>query len=101
MKIVFSNAFSRETLGIFLTMKSVRAGIFWTNNYIEYESNGDKNKTLSFEEYLNKIDHTPHLIIITNPIHGKFSQQQQLILFLLKTMIKSVQCIQRVITKNP
>ena len=24
-------------------------------NYIEYESNGDRNKTLSIEEYLNKI----------------------------------------------
>ena len=28
---------------------------FWSNNYIEYESNGDRNKTLSVEEYLNKI----------------------------------------------
>ena len=25
------------------------------NNYIEYESNGDRNKTKSVEEYLNKI----------------------------------------------
>ena len=24
-------------------------------NYIEYESNGDRNKSLSLEEYLNKI----------------------------------------------
>ena len=28
---------------------------FWSNNYIFYESNGNKNKTLSSEEYLNKI----------------------------------------------
>ena len=28
---------------------------YWSNNYIEYESNGDKSKTLSIEEYLNKI----------------------------------------------
>ena len=28
---------------------------FWSNNYIEYESNNDRNKTLSVEEYLNKI----------------------------------------------
>ena len=28
---------------------------FWSNSYIEYDSNGDKNKTLSTEEYLNKI----------------------------------------------
>ena len=27
----------------------------WSNNSIEYESNGDKSKTLSIEEYLNKI----------------------------------------------
>ena len=28
---------------------------FCNNNYIEYESKGNKNKTLSVEEYLNKI----------------------------------------------
>ena len=27
--------------------------IFWSNNYVEYESNNDRNKTLSVEEYLN------------------------------------------------
>ena len=27
---------------------------FWSNNYIEYESNGDKNKNLLLDEYLNK-----------------------------------------------
>ena len=37
----------------------VRVSNFWSNNYIEYESNGDKNKTLSLEEYLNKI--SPYL----------------------------------------
>ena len=26
---------------------SVSAGNFWSNNYIEYESNGDRYKTLS------------------------------------------------------
>ena len=31
----------------------------WSNNYIEYESNGDRNKTLSVEEYFNKI--SPYL----------------------------------------
>ena len=35
-----------------------------SNNYIEYESNGDKNKTLSVEEYLNKI--RPYLKDIIN-----------------------------------
>ena len=35
--------------------KLVRVENFWSKNYIEYESNGDKNKTLSIEEYLDKI----------------------------------------------
>ena len=35
--------------------KAVRVSNFWSNNSIEYESNDDKNQTLSVEEYLNKI----------------------------------------------
>ena len=36
--------------------KLVRVSNFWSNNYIEYESNGNINKTLSIEEeYLNTI----------------------------------------------
>ena len=35
--------------------KSVRVGNFYNNNYIEYESNDDKNKTPSIIEYLDKI----------------------------------------------
>ena len=34
--------------------KPVTVSNFWSNNYIEYESNRDRNKTLSVEEYLNK-----------------------------------------------
>ena len=37
--------------------KPVRVNKFWSNNYIEYKSNGDKNKILSIEEYLDKLDH--------------------------------------------
>ena len=44
--------------------KPVRVSNFWSNNYIEYESNGDRNKTLSVEEYLNKI--RPYLKDIIN-----------------------------------
>ena len=33
--------------------KPGRVGNFWSNNCIEYESNGDRNKTISVEEYLN------------------------------------------------
>ena len=28
---------------------------FWKNNYVEFESNSDKNNNLSLDEYLNKI----------------------------------------------
>ena len=35
--------------------KPVRVNNFWINNYIEYESNTDRNRTISVEEYLNKI----------------------------------------------
>ena len=35
--------------------KSVKVSNFWSNNQIEYESNSDRNKTLSIEDYLNKI----------------------------------------------
>ena len=44
--------------------KSVTVNNFWSNNYIEYESNDDTNKTLSVEEYLNKI--IPYLKYIIN-----------------------------------
>ena len=33
----------------------VRICNFWSNNYIEYESNDDRNKTLPVKEYLNRI----------------------------------------------
>ena len=36
----------------------------WSNIFIEYESNDDINKTLSVEEYLNKV--RPYLDIINN-----------------------------------
>ena len=35
--------------------KAIRVVNFWSNNYFEYESNGDRNKALSVEEYLNKV----------------------------------------------
>ena len=36
----------------------------WNNNYIEYGSNGDKNRILSLDEYLNKIKSYLSIIII-------------------------------------
>ena len=35
--------------------KTVRANNLWSNNHIKFENNGDKNKTLSVKEYLNKV----------------------------------------------
>ena len=36
--------------------ESKRVSNFWNNNYIEYESNGDKSRNLSLDEYLNKTE---------------------------------------------
>ena len=44
--------------------KPVRVCIISSNHYIEYESKGDRNKTLSVEKYLNKI--RPYLKDIIN-----------------------------------
>ena len=38
--------------------KPVGVGNFYRNNCIEYESNGDRNKALSIEKYLEEINHT-------------------------------------------
>ena len=37
--------------------KSVRVSSFWSNNYIEYESNSDRNKTYQLKNILIKLDH--------------------------------------------
>ena len=44
--------------------KSVRVVNFCSNNYIEYESNGNGNETLSIKEYLDEIK--PYLKDIIN-----------------------------------
>ena len=44
--------------------KPVTVNNFWSNNYIEYESDSDRNKRQSFEEYLNKV--RPYLENIIN-----------------------------------
>ena len=38
-----------------IIIKPVRVNNFWSNSYIEYKSNGDENKILSVEEYLDQI----------------------------------------------
>ena len=44
----------------------VRESKFLSNNYIEYESNVDRNKTISVEKYLDKIK--PYLKGIINAL---------------------------------
>ena len=44
--------------------KTVRVSNFWTNNYIECESNANRNKAVSVQVYLNKI--SPYLKDIIN-----------------------------------
>ena len=44
--------------------KPKRVSKFWKNNYIEYKSNGDKNRNLSLDEYLNKTETYLRNIII-------------------------------------
>ena len=44
--------------------KPKRVSNFWSNNYIEYESNCDKNRNLSLVQFLNKIEPYLSSIII-------------------------------------
>ena len=73
----------------------------FNSNYIEYRSNGDKDKILSIEEYLHEIK--PHLADIINEHKNKDEWKIQisivchLILFLLKIVMRFEQCIQKVI----
>ena len=36
-------------------MANQKEYVFLSNNYIEYENNGDRNKTISIKEYLDEI----------------------------------------------
>ena len=58
--------------------KPVRVSNFWIGNYIEYKSNGDRNKTLLVEEYLNKI--RPYLKDIINNLKKSDTWKIQLII---------------------
>ena len=79
--------------------ESIRTGNAFISNYIEYESNGDKDKTLSIEEYLDKI--RPYLsnIINDHKTQGEWKIQFTIAInfFLLKILIKHVPCILRVL----
>ena len=71
--------------------KPVRVGNFWSNNYIEYESNGDRKKMQLLEVYLNKI--RSYLKEIINNLKNFDTWEIQLIIpinfIFSKTMMKS------------
>ena len=56
--------------------KPVRVGNFWSNDYINYESNDDRNKTISVEEYLDK--YRPFLKHIINNLKKSNTWKTQL-----------------------
>ena len=72
-----------EVKGTFLRMKKnyynpVRVGNFWSNNYNKYETNSNKNKTLSVEEYLEKI--LPYLKDVVNNLNKFDTRKVELII---------------------
>ena len=54
----------------------VRLRDFWSKNYVEYESIGDRNKTVLVEEYFNKI--RPYLKDIINNLKKSHTWKVQL-----------------------
>ena len=58
--------------------KPSREGSFWSNCYIQYKSNGDRNKTVSIEEYHNKIGE--YLKYIINNLKNYHTGRIQLII---------------------
>ena len=68
---VIKNLFEQEKEDYY---KAVRAGNFCSRNYIEYESNCDRNKTMSMKECLNKSRlFLKNIINDLNLIRGKFN----------------------------
>ena len=66
--------------------KLVRVNSFWSNNYIEYENNRDRNKTPSVEENLDKI--SLYLKVIKNNL--KKSDTLKIQLTIAKNFIFSI-----------
>ena len=64
MTKVIGKLFEREEL----LYKFKRVNNFWNNTCIEYESDGDKNRSLWLDEYLNKIK--PYLRNIINHLQN-------------------------------
>ena len=66
--------------------KLLRVNSFWSNNYIEYENNSDRNKTPSVEENLDKI--SLYLKVIKNNL--KKSDTLKIQLTIAKNFISSI-----------
>ena len=66
--------------------RPVTVSNFWSNSYIHYKNNGDRNKTLLFEEHLNKIK--PYLKDITNNL--KKSNLRKIQLKIANNFISSI-----------
>ena len=58
----------------------------WNNNYIEYESNGDKNGNLTLDEYLNKIDSGLRNIMIDIQNSGTWKIQLAIAINFIKSV---------------
>ena len=56
--------------------KPIKVNTSWSNNYIEYKINGDKNRILSVKEYLNKT--IPYLTDIINDLKKSDTQKIQI-----------------------
>ena len=74
--------------------KPKRVNNFWNNNYIEYDSDGDKSGKLSLDRYTNKTE--PYLRNIIMDLQSSYTWKiqltMQLTLFLQKMMKKSMYC---------
>ena len=68
--------------------KPVRVNNFWSNNYIEYKSNGDKNRILSVEEYLDKT--RPYLGDIINDLKESDTWNIQLTITISFILLKMI-----------
>ena len=83
----------------------VRVSNFWSNNCIEYKSNSDRNVRLPFEKCLNR--NRPSLTDIINNFKKSDTWKIQLTIennysssIVPQAMMKSVQCIKKVIKQK-
>ena len=72
MTRVIGKLFEREKL----LCKFKRVNNFWNNTYTEHESDGDKNRSLWLDEYLNKMK--PYLRNIINHLQNSDTWKIQL-----------------------